>query len=46
MFWESVDKFCYKVFYERATDITSEIIVLHMGKTLSDKAPVAVYIGY
>jgi hypothetical protein len=39
MFWESGEKFYHNVFYERATNIASEIIVLHMGGALSGKAP-------
>ena len=46
VFWGSVDKFCHKVFYERATDVASKIIVLHMGKALSGKSPMVLYIGY
>ncbi|MDB2497932.1 hypothetical protein N9X90_01955 [Alphaproteobacteria bacterium] len=46
VFWGSVDKFCHKVFYERATDVASKIIVLHMGKALSGKAPMVLYIGH
>ena len=46
VFWGSGDKFCHKVFYERATNIASEIIVLHMGGALSGKAPMVLYIGY
>ena len=46
VFWKSGDKFCHKVFYERATDIASEIIVLQTGKALSGKAPMVLYIGY
>jgi len=46
MFWESGEKFYQNVFYERATNIASEIIVLHMGRALSGKAPLVLYIGY
>jgi len=46
MFWESGEKFYCNVFYERATNIASEIIVLHMGGALSGKAPMVLYIGY
>ena len=46
MFWESGEKFYQNVFYERATNIASEIIVLHMGGALSGKAPMVLYIGY
>ncbi|MDC1408489.1 hypothetical protein N8524_09240 [Candidatus Puniceispirillum sp.] len=46
MFWESGEKFYYNVFYERATNIASEIIVLHMGRALSGKAPMVLYIRY
>jgi len=46
MFWESGEKFYRNVFYERATNIASEIIVLHMGGALSGKAPMVLYIGY
>ena len=46
MFWESGEKFYHNVFYERATNIASEIIVLHMGRALSGKAPMVLYIGY
>jgi hypothetical protein len=46
MFWESGEKFYHNVFYERATNITSEIIMLHMGGALSGKAPMVLYIGY
>ena len=45
MFWEYGEKFYQNVFYERATNIASEIIVLHMGRALSGKAPVVLYIG-
>ena len=46
MFWESGEKFYQNVFYERATNIASEIIVLNMGRALSGKAPLVLYIGY
>ena len=46
VFLGSGDKFYHKVFYERATDTASQIIVLHMGKALSGKAPMVLYIGY
>jgi len=46
MFWESCEKFYHNVFYERATNTASEIIVLHMGGALSGKAPMVLYIGY
>ena len=46
MFWESGEKFYHNVFYARATNIASEIIMLHMGGALSGKAPMVLYIGY
>ena len=46
MFCESGEKFYRNVFYERATNIASEIIVLGMGRALSGKAPMVLYIGY
>ena len=46
MFWESGEKFYHNVFYERATNIASEIIMLHMGGALSGKAPMVLYIGF